>query len=204
LIRVRIHARVNPSTKDWIESQSEDRGLGTGEFLDLVATWPMPTQEGEKVERPEEGKRVLVAEEIELPNGLLKITRDEEGLPVAFVRAKAGAAWLPINWKRLEELNVEVQGLKADKLKKEVEKLTLVNKKQGIVNSRLLAGLPPAARTEFEMQKDQAQTPAGWPKWCMNCRVSVETPEELESHRAAGHSVRDLEPGELWKGGRRW
>lgn len=181
--------RIRDETGAWIEKGAKSRQMGESEFLDMVATWPAPTQEGTTVVRPE--RTAWIAEELELPNGLLKIAREGDGLPVAFVRAKVTAAWVPIDWKKLEALNVEVQGLRRDKLNEEV--LTLRTKR-----AKIEKGMSLAARTQLELQKDIAE-PAGkdFPKWCTRCRVTVETPEELETHKAYGCLVRELEPGEL-------
>ena len=86
----------------------------------------------------------------------------------------------------------ETNALKKDKLKEEIRKLK-------IENARKYGKLPPGVMHSLEEEKDTADTGAGFPKWCLNDRVTVESPEELEAHKAAGHSVRELEPGELWE-----
>lgn len=204
VVKIQKAYRILPSTVDWIKKGAKARGLGVGDYLDLVATWPVPgsvkEEVAEKSTTPETPERmVLVAEELELPNGLLKIVRDpeEDGLPVAFVRSRVSDGWKRVDWKRLHELDVEVQGLKRDKLAEEVKRIRATRVK---IETRL----PPGAQNILAMEKDVAE-PQGhdFPKWCMNCKVTVESPEELEEHRRVGHSVRELEPGELWRGGSR-
>lgn len=165
--------RILPETKEWIKRGAKARGLGVGEFLDVVATWPVPGSEAEEVREKEEEKEkvVTVAEELELSNGLLKITRDEDGLPVAFVRSKPTEGWKVVDWKRLRELDVEVQGLKRDKLQEEVKRIRVSRLK---MEGRLTA----SERHTMNEEEDRAEVP----NWCRKCRVTIETRAELQAH----------------------
>ena len=189
--------RVKDETAEFIERGAKAREIGEGEFLDLVAqSW----RAGGETEQKAPEKIVTIAEELELPNGLLKIARDPEGLPEGFVRAKISESWAKIDWKRLEKLNVEVQGLKKDKLQKEVERLDIANRKA-------LNRAPPGVRHSIEMEKDTAEAGGFVRQWCIRDRITIDSPEELEAHKASGCTIRELEPGELWEAqshGRVW
>ena len=191
---IRKTLRLKDETGKWIEKEAKAHGLDQSEFIDLVATWPPPSQEGTKIVRSNGSP--FIAEALELPNGLLKIERDDDGLPVAFVRSKEKDAWLPMNWKRLEALNVEVQGLKRDKLVKEVEKLA-------IGNAKATGRLPPGARNILEQSRDTAEP--GEFEWlfCVNCKQMIQTPEDLDYHKAQKHMIREPDPieiQEVWPG----
>jgi len=171
--------RMKDETARWFEKGAKDRGLTESEFADLVATWPSPSAEAQS---PAPEKRTVIAEELELPNGLLKIARDRgdgDGLPVGFVRARRltpdgkEAGWVPINWKQLEALNAEIQGLKKDKLSEEVK---MLKARRTTLVHRMNVG----ARTELAMEDDTAKADK---YWCAKCRVTAETPDEITAHR---------------------
>jgi hypothetical protein len=168
--------QIKEETAKWIGKGAKERNIWLGEFLDLVATWPSP---GAEAQAPATEKLTVIAEELELSNGLLKITRDDDGLPVGFVRAKRFApggkeeGWVPINWKQLEALNAEVQGLKRDKLAEEVK---MLKTRRTTLVHRMTVG----ARTELAMEDDTAKPDKFW---CVKCRVTAETPDEIAAHR---------------------
>lgn len=117
-------------------------------------------------------KLTTIAEELELPNGLLKITRDD-GLPVGFVRARASDGWTRIDWRKLEVLNVEDQGLERDKLSEEMKRIRAARVK---VENRL----PASAKHPLDQESGRADVP----NWCRKCRVSLETRGDLETNKA--------------------
>lgn len=180
---------VKEGTAKWIEKGARDRKIWPGEFLDIVALSWNPN--GEAIQTPVPEKITTIAEELELTNGLLKIAREDEGLPEGFVRAKITDAWKKVDWKKLEALSVEVQGLKRDKLRLEAEKL---KEETGLLHMRAVKvknGLPMTVRNELAMEDDTA-SPDGI-LWCSRCKVTAESREEIESHKKMGCS-RYLEP----------
>lgn len=120
-----------------------------------------------------------IAEELETADHLLRIARDPEGLPVGFVRAKSGDAWQPVNFRRLADINEEVQGLKRDKLAEEVKRIRV---QRVAVENRLPVGV----RAQYDAENANAPEIL----YCSNCRRLVDTFGMEESCRAAGHTFR--------------
>jgi|GEM_PF-5685441 hypothetical protein len=210
----KLSVRVKDETWDWIRKGAKERKEREGEFLDYAAARGLRlSEEGKESESSGTGEVRVIGEELELKNGLLRITRDTDGDPIGWARVRttrpdgSEEPWTEVDWKKLEALNVEMQGLKRDKLahevelqKKRQEKLVKEIEKLAISNTRSRNRLPVGARNELEMGKDVASEGSGFPKWCLTCKVTVDTPEELEKHKTANCRVRDLDSGELWTG----
>ena len=172
--------RITDEAAKVLESRAKRRDLGLSKYLELVLSWP-ETEPGEGGEEKAPEKLTTIAEELELPNGLLKIARDEEGLPEGFVRAKVSAGWTKIDWRKLALQDVEFQGLKRDKLAEEVKKIRASR-------MRIENRLPASARHQLNEEEDRAEVP----NWCKKCRVSLTTRDELEAHKQ-GCGVGSLE-----------
>lgn len=184
--KVRLSCNVLPGSKDKFEVEAKVKKMNLGQYFDFLMARGQPISEGEKPTGEGPEKVTVIAEELELPNSLLKITRDTDGQPVGWVRPRttrpdgSEEPWVEVDHKKLRELNVEIQGLTRDRLARDVQKRDEEIKTMRARRTAFIHRMPVGARTELAIEDDTAKPDKFW---CRKCRVTVETPEEIAAHR---------------------
>jgi hypothetical protein len=119
---------------------------------------------------------------LELKEALQRMIDAFAAAPETATQAKGAAAALD---KMTELTGVELL-LKQAKLAKLREETRYLHTR----NVRIEKGLPVGVKTELALEQDTAKPER---LWCLNCRVTADTPEEIQAHKSFGHILENAE-----------